>query len=376
MQIKNAAATAITTAFSMIASSALAGEIERRGDPSMILFEEGRNYAEVSVARVMPSVSGQPRPGLPGGPTGNIQKNYLSLGGGYKHDLNDRVTLAFVIDKPVGVAVDYRTPPAALGGAFFGTSNAELDSSAYTALLRYKATDRFSVYGGLRYMGISGNIEVLAPAILGSTVPAPNQPYNLSVNKDFQFGYLLGAAYEIPDIALRIALTYESKTRHKFKDNTGSNFTVEIPQAVTLHAQTGIAADTLLFGSVKWREWSKFGVQPGDFFSVASGAPVNVPIARGANDIWTYELGIGRRFNENWSGAVILGYEDQKGDLVGNLSGTSGYFSYGLAATYATESWEVTTGIRYFDLGNARSNVASFRGNDALAIGTKFAFRF
>lgn len=225
-------------------------------------------------------------------------------------------------------------------------------------------------------MGISGNIEVLAPAILGSTIPAPNQPYNLSVNKDFQFGYLLGAAYEIPDIALRIALTYESKTRHKFKDNTGSNFTVEIPQAVTLHAQTGIAADTLLFGSVKWREWSKFGVQPGDFFSVASGAPVNVPIARGANDIWTYELGIGRRFNENWSGAVILGYEDQKGDLVGNLSGTSGYFSYGLAATYATESWEVTTGIRYFDLGNARSNVASFRGNDALAIGTKFAFRF
>ncbi len=54
------------------------------------------------------------------------------------------------------------------------------------------------------------------------------------MNKDFQFGYLLGAAYEIPDIALRVALTYESKTKHKFKDNTGSNFTVEIPQAVTL----------------------------------------------------------------------------------------------------------------------------------------------
>jgi long-subunit fatty acid transport protein len=231
MHKKTGMVTVLTATFSMIASSAFAGEIERRGDPSMILFEEGRNYAEFSAVRVMPSVSGQPRPGLPGGPTGDIQKSYLSLAGGYKHDLNDRVTLAFVIDQPVGVNVDYRTPPAALGGAFFGTSNAELDSIAYTALLRYKATDRFSVYGGLRYMGISGNIEVLAPAILGSQIPAPNQPYNLSVNKDFQFGYLLGAAYEIPDIALRVALTYESKTKHKFKDNTGSNFTVEIPQA-------------------------------------------------------------------------------------------------------------------------------------------------
>lgn len=376
MQIKKAAATALTVAFSMVTTSALAGEIERRGDPSMILFEEGRNYVEVSAVRVMPSVSGQPRPGIVGGPTGNIQKNYLSLAGGYKHDLNDRVTLAFVIDKPVGVNVDYRTPPAALGGAFFGTSRAELDSIAYTALLRYRATDRFSVYGGLRYVGISGDIEVLAPAILGSQIPAPNQLYTLSVSKDYQFGYLLGAAYEIPDIALRLALTYESKTKHKFQDNTGSNFTVELPQAVTLHAQTGVAANTLLFGSVRWREWSNFEVAPNDFFSVASGAPVNVPISRGANDIWTYELGIGQRFNDNWSGAIILGYENQKSDLVGNLSGFSGYFSYGLAATYATESWEVTAGIRYFDLGNARSNVASFRGNDALAIGTKFAFRF
>lgn len=364
------------TVIAATASTAFGGEIERRGDPSMILFEKGKNYLEFSAATVDPSVSGTPRPGIPTPATGNIQERYQSFAGGYKHDLNDRVSLALVIDEPVGASVDYGALPAALGGSFFGGSNAEVNAIAFTGLAKYKATDRFSVYGGLRYIGLSGNITVISPATLGSAVPAPGAPYTLGVAKDFQLGYLLGAAYEIPDIALRVALTYESKTEHDFKDNTGANFQVELPQSFTLHAQSGIAKDTLLFGSVRWREWSQFAVQPGDFFSVATGVPVNVPIASGPSDIWTYELGIGRRFNENWSGALILGYEKDEGDIVGNLSGKDGYFSYGLAATYETEAWEVTAGIRYFDIGDANSNVTAFSGSDAIAIGTKVAFRF
>ncbi|KJS45275.1 outer membrane protein transport protein [Roseovarius sp. BRH_c41] len=364
------------TLLTATASTAFGGEIERRGDPSMILFEKGKNYLEFSAATIDPSVSGTALPGIPTAPTGNIQERYQSFAGGYKHDLNDRLTFAIVVDEPVGASVNYRTPPAGLGGAFFGGSNAEVNSVAFTGLAKYKATDRISVYGGLRYIGLSGNITVISPATLGSAVPAPNSPYTLGVSKDFQVGYLLGAAYEIPDIALRVALTYESKTEHDFKDNTGAGFKVEIPQAFTLHAQSGIAANTLLFGSVKWREWSKFAVQPGDFFSVATGVPVNVPIASGPSDIWTYELGIGRKFNENWSGAFILGYEKDEGDIVGNLSGKDGYISYGLAATYETEAWEISAGIKYFDIGDANTSVTSFSGSDAIAIGTKVAFRF
>ncbi|WP_417727262.1 OmpP1/FadL family transporter [Roseovarius sp.] len=359
------------TLLATTASMAFGGEIERRGDPSMILFEKGKNYLEFSAATVKPSVSGAPLPTIPTSGTGNIQERYQSFAGGYKRDVNDRLSLALVIDEPVGAAVDYRTP-----GSFFAGSNAEVSSVAFTGLAKYKATDRVSVYGGLRYIGLSGNITVISPATLGSAIPAPGQPYTLNVNKDFQFGYLLGAAYEIPDIALRVALTYESKTEHDFKDNTGAPFKVEIPQAFTLHAQSGIAANTLLFGSVKWREWSQFSVQPGDFFSVATGVPVNVPIASGPSDIWTYELGLGRKFNENWSGAVILGYEKDEGDIVGNLSGKDGYFSYGLAATYETDSWKFTAGVKYFDVGDANSSVTAFSGNDAIAIGTKVAFKF
>lgn len=353
------------SALIVAASTASAGGIERRGDPSQILFEEGKNYLEISTVIVNPTVSGVPLTGIPAGATGNITNSYETYALGYKHDVNARLALAFVIDEPVGASLRYSSPLA-----FFGGSNAEVSSVAVTGMAKYQISDRFSVYGGLRLIGVDGDITVISPA------SAPS-PYSLSVSKDYQVGYLAGVAFEIPSIALRVAATYESKTEHDFRDNNGAPFEVEIPQAFTLRAQSGIAADTLLFGSVKWREWSKFRVQPADFFSLVPGVgPVNTPIASGTNDIWTYELGLGHKFHENWSGAVSMGYEENLGDKVGNFSGTDGYISYGLAVSYETDGWKVTSGVRYVDLGDAESSVTSFTGNDTISAGVKVAYKF
>ncbi|MEI4233088.1 OmpP1/FadL family transporter [Roseovarius sp. D22-M7] len=376
------AATVLGTA----SSGAIAGGIERRGDPSQILFEEGRRYLEFSVSSVQPDVSGGARPiGPPAslaGPTGDIQETYQNYAIGYKNQINDRLAIAFVIDEPVGADVDYRTASFFSGGAFFGGSQASVSSIRFTGMAKYNATERFSVYGGLQYVGLSGDLTVLSPAT-GGLPPADVPPgpgtlgrYNLSVDTEYDLGYLLGAAYEIPDIALRVALTYESKTEHDFRDNTGAPFTVELPQSVTLHAQSGIAADTLLFGSIRWREWTEFEVAPGDFFSFASGAPVTTPIAFNRSDVYTYRLGLGRSFTDTWSGAFILGYEEQTGDQKGNLDGTDGFTSYTLALTHGVEAWEVTGALSYVDFGNADTSVASFRGNDAVAFGLKVGFRF
>ncbi|OBY26790.1 OmpP1/FadL family transporter [Leisingera sp. JC1] len=353
------------SALAISATMVAAGEIERRGDPSQILFQKGKNYLEFSAAFVNPSVSGVALPGIPAGPTGNITNSYKSYALGYKHELNERVSLAFVIDEPIGASVSYASPLA-----FFGGSSAEISSIAYTGLAKYQVNDRFSVYGGLRFIGVDGAVTVVSPA------SAPS-PYSLSVNKDYQLGYLAGVAYEIPDIAFRIAATYESKTEHDFRDNTGSPFQVEIPKSFTLHAQSGISANTLLFGSVKWREWSKFKIQPGDFFSLVPGVgAVNTPIARGTSDIWTYEVGIAHSFSESWSGAATIGYEKDLGDIVGNFSGRDGYVSYGLAAIYEVDGWKVTTGVRYIDIGDADTSVSSFTENDAISAGIKVGYTF
>ncbi|MFO7758621.1 MAG: outer membrane protein transport protein [Roseovarius sp.] len=378
-----------TTVLGTVSAGAFAGGIERRGDPSQILFEEGKRYLEFSVTSVQPDVSGVARPiGAPvslAGPTGDIQKTFQNYAVGYKNQINDRLAVAFVIDEPVGASVDYRGGTFFDGGAFFGGSSASVDSMRFTGMAKYNATDRFSVYGGLNYVGLSGDLTVISPGTGG--FPPANRPpgvgfpgqYRLSVDKDWQLGYVLGAAYEIPDIALRVALTYESKTTHDFRDNTGTPFKVELPQSVTLHAQSGIAPDTLLFGSIRWREWSQFEVAPEDFLAFDQGPPPSAettPIAFNESDVYTYRLGLGRSFTDKWSGAFVLGYEEQTGDQIGNLDGTDGFWSYTVALTHEVEAWEVTGALSYIDFGNGDTNVASFKGNDAVAFGLKVGLRF
>ncbi|WP_135505456.1 OmpP1/FadL family transporter [Roseovarius aestuariivivens] len=352
-------------AFGFAAGTAHAGSIQRDGDRSQILYEAGKNYLEFSVVNVAPSVSGVgtnavlPLAGLQ---SGDIAKTYQTFSLGYKTEIDERLTFAIVANNPVGADISY---PLQLYP--FASATAIIKSLAVTGYLKYQMNDRVSVYGGLRVQSLSGSVN-LPPS------PPFATRYALSVDNDYKLGYVFGGAYEIPEIALRVALTYESKIEHDFRDTTGTKFDVEIPQAVTLHARTGIAADTIIFGSARWQEWSKFQVAPSDFTGVRSP----LPIAFGADDYWTYELGVGRKFSENWSGALTLGYEPDSGKPVGNLEGRDGFMSYGVAMKYTAESYDVTLGVKYFDLGSATTTTigSNFSDNDALAVGLKVGFRF
>jgi len=346
-------------ALGLAAGTAHAGEIQRDSDRSMILFEEGENYLEFSVAAVTPDLSGN----FFGLGSGNITEPYRTYSLGYKRQINDQLAVAIIANQPYGADVSYTA-----GAIYpFAGSTAELNTLAITGLVKYNFTERLSAYGGLRLQSMDGNLTILT-AGLPPPIPAA---YTLNVDEDYQLGYVLGGAYEIREMALRVALTYESEIEHEFRDNTGVPFKVKTPQAVTLHAQSGVSHNTLIFGSVRWQEWSEFVIQPLDF---AAGL---VPIARGPSDIWTYELGVGRRFNENWSGALSIGYEEDLGDVVGNLSGKDGFISYGIAAKYETESWEITAGLKYIDVGSAFTTIGSnFSGNHAIAGGVKLGFRF
>ncbi|WP_317054621.1 OmpP1/FadL family transporter [Roseovarius rhodophyticola] len=351
---------AAATTLGLAASGAMAGQIEREGDTSDILFEDGKNYLEATVSNVTPSISGTVGGGAIG--SGNIQERFTQFSLGFKHELNDKWTLAFVGNSPVGADVRYTpgTPHPFSGGS------AEVESNALTGYLKYQATDRVSVYGGVRVQALSGSVA-LPPLFAG---------YTLSVDDDYQVGYVLGAAYEIPDIALRVAATYESAIDHSFRDNVGTPFEVTIPQAFTVDFQTGVAANTLVFGSARWREWTEFEIAPVDF-----GTTVGLPgaaIAFGTSDIWTFELGVGRKFNENWSGAFSIGYEEDQGDVVGNLQGFDGFISYGVAVKYETEAYEFTTGIRYVDFGDTFTTTigGDFQDNDAIAVGMQLGIKF
>ena len=155
-----------------------------------------------------------------------------------------------------------------------------------------------------------------------------------------------------------------------------SSFETEVPQSVNLEFQTGVAKDTLLFGSIRWVEWSVFEIAP-PFYS--SPSVVGQPLVDYVKDRVTYNLGIGRRFSEQWSGAVTVGYEASDGELTGTLGPTDGATSFGLAATYTMDAVRITAGVRYVDIGDATTNPplnARFTENDGIGVGIRVGYSF
>lgn len=352
----------VTAAMLAATSGAYAGGVERSTQSVAILFEEGR-YVELSFGRFAPDVSGL-SPLSPGG-SGDMAGDYNSWSLGYKMDIGESMSFAMILDEPIGANVNYPIafPPYPLAG-----STAKLTSSAITALLRYQFENNVSVYGGLRYETVHGVVSL--PSVPGG--------YTLNTNHDSELGYVVGVAWEKPEIAARVALTYNSAITHTLDaTETGllagtSQFDTEVPQSVNLEFQTGIAKDTLLFGSIRWVDWTAFVIDPDGYI------PAD-PLVDYAGDRVTYNLGIGRRFNDAWSGAVTIGYEKADGELTGNLGPSDGMKSIGLAATYTMDNMKITGGVRYVDIGDATTNPpisGVFTDNSGVGFGIRIGYTF
>ncbi|MEO0372024.1 MAG: outer membrane protein transport protein [Pseudomonadota bacterium] len=354
--------TTAALALGLTASSAVAGSVQRATDPSQILFERGQNYLQFSVTYADANISGTNA--AFGVQTGDIANAFVSYGAGLKVELSDKLTFGLTAHNPVGADVTY----AAVPGFPFAGSTAEITSTSLTGMLKYKITDRFSVYGGLRATQVGGQVD------LGPFTPFR---YTLNVGNDVGYGYVLGAAFTIDEILMKFALTYESKTEHDFVDTAGTPFTVEIPQAVTLHARSAVSEQMLVFGSIRWQEWSEFQVAPNDFLANRLNVQ-RLPIAFGNGDYTTYEVGVARRLTQKFSVIGTLTYEPENDKAVGNLEGRDGFISYGLAGRYSTPTYDVTAGVRYIDLGPSNTTTVNsqFAGNDAWAFGLQLGYRF
>lgn len=353
-----------TAACAIGATAAQAGGIERSAFSSNFLFEEG-DYVELSFARITPSVSGSLGGGLL--PSGDMAPGYTTFGLAYKQQVTDEWAFGLTLDQPIGADVAY---PAGTGYPLAATT-ADLDALAVTAIGMYSMPNNTHVYAGLRAMRIQGEVDL------------PASSYTLETSSETEAGWLVGAAWERPEIAARVALTYMSEINYDFTNTEAGVFTtpmpITIPQSVTLDFQTGIMEDTLLFGSVRWVDWSEFDITP-DLFS--DGAPdgnfdPDNALVNYESDTVTWNIGVGRRFTENFSAAVTLGYEEASGDIVGNLGPTDGRKSIGLAGTYTMDNVEITAGVQYIDLGDATTTIgAEFEGNSAIAAGVRIGYHF
>lgn len=388
----------LATASALAANTAAAGGLDRTNQPIGIIFEQG-NYAELSFASTIAEIGGtgvgitDPATGtvlLPAGTAyGDVAGAFNTAGGGLKYEFTDKFSLSLIFDTPFGSDVVYAGSPftTELGG-----TSAISSSSSLTAVGRYKFSDRFSVHGGVRHQRITGNITLSGLAYGGLS------GYNVDLAGDTAFGYVVGAAYEVPEIALRVAATYNSEITHTMPTTEtvfgvplfGPSLDTEVksPASINLDFQTGLNKKTLLFGTVRYAKWSDLIISP-QFFDDAATDGVVDGVGSGVSisdleDTISYTLGIGRRLNENWSISGVIGYEPaDDDDLISPLAPTNGNWSVGIGAQYRNENVVVSGGIRYTMLGDAFPETgtpdvarADFQDNSAITAGLKIGFFF
>ena len=345
--------TAALAAYAASTALATSGGIDRSGQDIGVVFEPG-NYLQLSFGNVNPSVSGaHPIAGA----SGDVTPSYTQLGAAYKQNLSDKLDVALIIDQPFGASIDYPTGTTyPLGG-----TTAVLNTTATTLLAKYQVSERVSILGGLRNQSIDGDI-----AITGG--------YTLSARDTSGLGYVVGAAFEIPDIALRVVASYNSAIDHNLSGTeigAPSSFDVRTPQSVNLTAQSGIATDTLLFGSVRWVDWDSFDITPNSY---PGGALVSYD-----DDVLTYSLGLGRRFTDYFSGSVTLGYEKPTGTPASNLGPTDGFSSLQIGGRYTMDNVTISGGVRYILVGGtttAAPIAGVFADNSAVAVGMQIGVGF
>lgn len=377
-------------AFALTAGLAHAGGIDRTRTPYSALFEEGK-YLSFGLESVSPSMSGKYPASLGGGSTGDMAPSYLNYSFVYKQDLGEKTAIGLFVNTPYGADAFYHQ-------GFYDGLNAQWQSQQMVLMLKQDLNDAFSVYGGLRYVSSTADIGVpdqmiragLAAsgsptgAFVAANSPAGTLEYSASGARTGDFGYVLGAAYQRPDIALRIGLTYESSITQSFKTTesvaspfiTGmfgtSTTDVELPQALTLDFQTGVAPETLLFGSVKWTDWSEWEVRPQGYDDLTGQA-----ITGYEDDIITWQLGLGRQVTEELALFARATYERNTGTVSSRLSPYNGMSALGLGANWQHNGFEVTGGIEYAWLGDTfDSTDTQFDGNTAVGVGVQVGYHF
>ena len=347
-------ATAVSAV--LISSSALGVTgLDRLVFSPSFMFEKG-NFVELTLARAEPSVT------TSFAPKANIAERVDTLRFSYKHQLNDKLGLGLMVNtQPIGVDVNY----APIGSTLKGSVN----SKSYTALGIYNATDRISAFGGVKYQTVRGEADLRS---LNPTVPGAT-----TFEQDSDTGIVLGAAYSIPKIALRASLTYESDLEFDLGTTVpalgGLNLgdtKAGTPKTWTLELQSGIAKDTLLFGSIRRTNWADSQV----LFLGATQLST-------FDDTTDYKLGIGRKFSDSISGSVTLNYEPSTGKPSSPFSPQDGERGIALGLKFtAKDGFSTSVGVQYRKLGDtvttATSGSIPFKDNDVVTVGLKFAKSF
>nr|CRH06863.1 putative Membrane protein involved in aromatic hydrocarbon degradation [Candidatus Magnetococcus massalia] len=338
----------------LTAQTALAGGVDRSEQSVDFIYDEG-SFASASALQITPTVTG--RDLLTGQNIDNVTPDKVSFSLNLKYDLNDRWAVGLVKDTPYWATLKYGTVGT------FNSVEALLDSKAITAMVRFKPWEQLKLMGGVKYQTLSGNVAL--PFANNFTIEIPDSD---------AWGFVVGAAFEMPEIGLRASLDYHSEVEHSHtRRETGGTVgcgnqvttsTTKIPRSYNINVQTGIAKNTLLFGSARFAQYSKFKVRA---FCLSEASLTNYDNSE------DYMLGIGHRFDNGLSASLAYKWRNSSDyDPTGSpLTPTNGQKIYSLGLRYQFEKVELSGSVGKFSFGDdgaglGNTQIATFEGNDAI----------
>jgi long-chain fatty acid transport protein len=355
------------------AGSVLAGGMEVTRLPTDMMFEKG-NYASISFGRFSPDVTDDKY-----ATKGSMYKNRSALTLTFKAQLNDRLSVGLAKYKSAEISLDY----AASEVPQIKAVNVDLSVDTIALLGRYKVDENFSMLGGLKYSTGSGGGNVGSKP-LGVVTAA----------EDSVMGAIVGVSYEKPEIALRVSGIYQAKQEMMHPSSTnvsGKVFSLNdtksaLPASFTLDFQSGIAANTLLFGSIHRALWSSAHIFFDDTAAITN-PPYPLAGAGGyvQKSTWTdttsLSLGIGRKLSDQWAVSASLNYEAASEPAgTSPLSTTDGVRGITLGGKYTRDGTIISAGINYSRLGDktvtSMAGAGKFTGNSVTTIGVKIGQNF
>lgn len=261
-------------------------------------------------------------------------------------------------------------------------------STAYLA--RYSLNENISVFAGLTQFALGD-----------STVTTIAGHYEVDAKTENVT--VFGAAYEIPDIALRVEAVLQEETTTSLDASsslspllpttsvTGASYT--IPETMTLNFQSGIAEDTLIFGSVHQQNWDSAqiiipgnpnGINPVTFAPDTAVSPVGSSFS----DKTAYSIGVGRKMSERLSLSISYSKEDGGGSTTDDpFTLSDGSQGITIGARYSMDAMTLTAGYNYTTAGDVKviheaapgvpsGLTADYKDNTTSAIGVRVAFSF
>jgi long-subunit fatty acid transport protein len=360
-----------TLAAVLLASPALSGGWEAGRLDSSMMYKDG-SYAEVGTSSIDYDINGTTQASKKHKMAKDQTRTTLGFKtqyGNFDIGLASYMSGAIQLDGQSAHATGCPTPAALC--SVVPTADVELDSLALIA--RYRINENMSVIGGInRYDVSNGKVQTLG----GYYVVSGDELVPVA-----------GAAYENKEIALRVELLMQIETDMPLTAASSTNPAVAttsitgakmaIPQTLTLNFQSGIAEDTLLFGSVHKADWK----------SAQISIPANAvgPVAAVSSDFansTAYSIGLGRKINDNFSVLGSYSMEDGSGATgTSPFTLTDGNQTIGLGARYTRDNMTISAGYSYAKVGDVKVThatglTADYKDNKVTGLGLKLGFSF